>query len=115
MSEHDNTEPFVDRLKSDNGRDAAGRFAVGNSGGPGNPGSRTAVRWRQLLDGKLTDADLDLCLTAIRDVLTSGKPNERLAAAEGLLDRVLGKAVQADLLERLEALEAALAERRGRV
>jgi hypothetical protein len=45
----------------------------------------------------------------MREVMDNGKNSERLAAARELLDRTLGKAVQADLLERIEAMEVILA------
>jgi hypothetical protein len=52
--------------------------------------------------------DVGKALAAIRQVLAKGKDSDRLAAARLLLDRLIGPAVEADLLERLEVLENAI-------
>ena len=38
--------------------------------------------------------------------MTKGKDSDRLAAARLRLDRLIGPAVEVDLIERMEALEA---------
>jgi len=40
--------------------------------------------------------------------MAKGKDADRLAAAKLLLDRLLGPAIELDILERLEALEEAI-------
>jgi len=89
-------------------RDARGRFAPGNSGGPGNPAAADVSRHRQRFFAALRDNDTEQALRVIRRLMKSkgSKDADRLAAARELLDRVLGKAVASDLLDRIEALEA---------
>lgn len=96
-----------------NGRTASGRFAPGWRGGPGNPHAAAVGRARAAFYKSLRDADVTKALETIRDVMKSGSPSERLAAARELLDRAIGKSVQSDLLERIEALELRLSERGG--
>ena len=47
----------------------------------------------------------------MREVMASGKDSDRLTAAKLLLDRALGPSVEADLLARLDRLEAVLEDR----
>lgn len=95
------------------GRGPGGRFAKGWKGGPGNPFAADVGRHRARFYAALRDDDVDKAVNVIRTLMDDGtaKPADRLAAARELLDRVLGKAVQADLQERIEAIEAALARR----
>ena len=99
---------------NDNGRARDGTFAKGNPGGPGRPGlaewNRQAGEHRARFYAALRDNDCEKALAAIREVMNDkkAKPNERLAAAGELLDRVLGKSVPSDLLARIEALEQAM-------
>jgi hypothetical protein len=54
-------------------------------------------------------ADVSKALATIREVMgRGGKDSDRLAAARLLLDRLIGPAVEADLLERLEILEGVI-------
>ena len=92
----------------DNGRGAGGKFAAGNAFARGNPNNRRAQELRNLLVASVTPEDIAKALATIRGVMDAGKPNERLAAAESLLDRVLGRPVPSDQAERLERLEEAV-------
>lgn len=91
-----------------NGRASGGRFGAGNHFGQGNPRNRKAQELRSALLEAVTADDVAKALETIREVMDSPRGNERLAAAEALLDRVLGKPVAVDLLERIEGLEDAL-------
>jgi hypothetical protein len=97
------------------GRDGSGRFASGNRAavGRGNPHAAEVGRHRARFFAALRDNDVERALKVIRSLMGSkkAKDNDRLAAARELLDRVLGKAVQSDLLERIENLERAVSER----
>ncbi|MEX2212584.1 MAG: hypothetical protein WD768_00555 [Phycisphaeraceae bacterium] len=71
----------------DNGRDAGGRFAKGNAGGPGNPHARRVAHLRARIVEAVTDDDLaDIVATLVR----CAKAGEPWAVRE-LLDRCLGK------------------------
>jgi hypothetical protein len=93
----------------DNGRTTGGRFAAGNPGGPGNPYAKRIGELRSALLQAVTDEDWT---AMIRKLIDEAKAGERWAIGE-LLTRVLGKPTEADLIERLEALEAALTAREG--
>ena len=89
-------------------RDAGGRFARGNPGGPGNPKLREVARLRRaLLDG-VTETDIRDVVAALLDKAKAG----HLPAVRELLDRLVGKATDADLADRLEELEALAEELR---
>ncbi len=60
----------------------------------------------------IKDRDIDRAVKVMREVMSTGKASDRLAAAKLLLDRALGPAIEVDLIERLEQLEAAVAGRR---
>jgi hypothetical protein len=90
-----------------NGRGAGGRFGKGNPGGPGNPYAARVGRWRATLAETVTDADMQ---AVAKTLVKAAKAGEAWAVRE-LLDRTLGKAVEADLIERLEILETAFRER----
>lgn len=103
-----NGSPSPNGQANGGSRNARGRFTAGNPGGPGNPGAADVGRHRAAFFAALKDDDCVKALGVIRKLMGDGeaRPSERLAAARELLDRVLGKAVQSDLLERIEALEA---------
>jgi hypothetical protein len=109
VSEHFEPSSNGDR----NGRNSRGQFAPGNPGGPGNPNAASAVKHRAEFWRRLRPKDVAQALRVIREVMndTKAKPADRLTAARELLDRVLGRPVPADLLERIERLEALLAAR----
>ncbi len=86
-----------------------GRFLVGNPGGPGNPHAARVAKLRSALLRAVTERELRAVVKALVEQARAGN----IAAARELLDRVLGKPVEADLLERLEALEERVAAGRG--
>jgi hypothetical protein len=94
------------------GRGPNGKFAVGNKGGPGNPHAASAAKHRAAFWKSIKDSDVGRALKTIRKVMDdeAAKPADRLAAARELLDRVVGKPIQADVLERIEALELLVAK-----
>jgi hypothetical protein len=56
----------------------------------------------------VTAEDIQKALATIREVMDSDKGSERLAAAEALLDRILGKPVAMDFMVQLEGLQQAV-------
>ena len=83
------------------GRDANGRFAPGNKGGPGNPEAARVARIRSAL---LRAANLKDVRAIIKSLIEQAKGGD-VAAAKLLFDRILGRPIELDILERLEALE----------
>ena len=94
------TTPFAD------GRDKRGRFAKGNAGGPGNPHAAQVARLRAALLNAITEDDIRALVERLLELARDGE----LRAIKEVLDRTLGRPVEADLLERLEQLEALLAQ-----
>jgi len=92
------------------GRSPGGRFAPGNAGGPGNPHAAEVGRHRARLFKAARAKDVDQALRTIREIMakSGGKDSDRLAAARLLLDRLIGPAVELDIIERLIALEQAI-------
>jgi hypothetical protein len=88
-----------------NGRGPDGRFVTGNCGGPGAPLSGKIAKLRAALVSAVEPADF----IAIGKVLIRQARGGNLDAARVLFDRVLGKPLEADLLERLEHLELEVA------
>jgi hypothetical protein len=99
---HDNPSTHVP-----DGHDGRGRFAKGNKLGKGNPLAGRAAKIRSRLLKAATSADVDQICKALVEGAKAGD----LAFIREWLDRTVGKAVQADLLERIEAIESALAAR----
>ena len=91
-----------------NGRDVHGRFVKGNTGGPGNPLAKRAARIRSALMQAVTAKDIREITIQLVQKAKSGD----LAAIKILLDRTIGPPVEVDLLERLDALEHIIQERR---
>ena len=81
--------------KGPNGRDSKGRFKPGCKPGPGNPHAAAVSRWRKGLIEAVTPEDI----TAVVLVLVQEAKAGRAWAVRELLDRTLGKAVQAFELE----------------
>lgn len=82
-------------------RDRKGRFTPGNPGGPGNPLGPHVARLRAALLEAVTPADMH---HIARILLSSAKAGD-IGAIKLLLERVLGKPLEADLLDRIEVLE----------
>jgi hypothetical protein len=81
-----------------NGRDGKGRFAPGNSGGPGNPFARQTAQLRSALVQRVTKEDME----RIADDLVFMATNGNLAAIKLLFQYVIGKpaaAVNPDTLD----------------
>src|SRR5208282_849503 len=107
-------EPEVPELAAA-GRGPGGRFAKGWKGGPGNPLAAEVGKHRARLFKAARADDVDQALDTIREIMTKGKDGDRLAAARLLLDRLIGPAVELDLIERLERLEEAILGSKGNV
>ena len=71
----------------ENGRDAGGRFAKGNAGGPGNPFARRVSRLRSLIVQELTDEDLQ---AIVRKLIADAKGGD-LPAVKLLLGYAIGR------------------------
>jgi hypothetical protein len=92
------TTPHSDNAGPPNGRDSKGRFAPGNSGGPGNPFARQTAQLRSALVRRVTSEDME----AIADELVFKAKNGNLAAIKLLFQYVIGKpaaAVNPDTLD----------------
>ena len=90
----------------DNGRDGRGRFAPGNRGGPGNPHAAQVSRLRSALLDAITPDDMKAIISALIGKAKAGDVH----AASVLFERVLGKPLEIDIIERIESLEAQLSE-----
>ena len=91
----------------DNGdRDASGRFAPGNAGGPGNPHAKQASRLRAAMLQAVTAEDMNAIVTKLIELAKTGS----VPAAREVLDRCLGRPVEADLVDRIEDMERLIAE-----
>lgn len=88
------------------GRDRSGRFTPGNRGGPGNPLAGKISKLRVALVAAVTEDDI----REIAHALIATAKGGDVRAVKELLDRTIGRPVETDLIERLEALEAALRE-----
>lgn len=84
-------------------RDASGKFAQGNPGGPGNPHAKRVGELRTALLDAVTPEDMRAVVKALVEAARGGD----VAAARVLFERTLGRPVEADLIERLESLEQA--------
>ena len=85
-------------------RDERGRFAKGNSGGPGNPYTRRVAAFRQALMDAVSVSDIG---DIARELVSKAKSGD-IVAARVLLERLLGKAEALDILARIESLEERL-------
>jgi hypothetical protein len=93
-----------------NGRDSSGRFALGNKGGPGNPFARKVGQLRAALLETVTEDDMRAVAAKLVQMARGGN----LPAMRELLERMLGKPVEADFMERLEELEKHLTQAQER-
>ncbi len=91
-----------------NGRDpATGRFLPGWKGGPGNPHAKLVGKLRAAMLAAVSDAEMKAIVAKLVELAKGGN----VPAAKEVLDRCLGRPVEADLLERLEELEAQWSQR----
>ena len=86
------------------GRDGAGRFAAGNRCAKGNPHARQVARLRSALLSAVTCDDIRLIVGKLVEQAKSGD----ITAIRELLDRTLGKPLEADVLDKIEQLERVL-------
>lgn len=82
-------------------RDHKGRFAPGNAGGPGNPLGGQVARLRAAL---ITAVTAEQIAELARALLAQALDGD-VGAAKLVLSYTIGRPVEHDLLERLEALE----------
>ena len=95
------TTPF-----GDGGRYQSGRFTKGNRGGPGNPLAGKIGKFRGALIAAVTEDDIR---EVAQGLIATAKGGDVRAVKE-LLDRTLGRPVEVDMIDRLEALEAAVSD-----
>ena len=88
------------------GRDERGRFAPGNVGGPGNPHAKQTGKLRSAMLKAVTEKDMRDVVMKLVEMAKSGN----VPAAKEVLDRCLGRPVEADLIERLDQVEELLKE-----
>ena len=88
----------------DDGRDNRGRFAKGNKGGPGYPYAKMVARLRSAV---LDEVSPDSLRAIVRKLIAKAMAGD-LGSAKEILNRALGPAEAADLIARLEELEAAV-------
>lgn len=89
------------------GRDRGGRFAKGNSGGPGNPFAKQIGGLRKALLKAVKPKDMQ----DIAERLVVEAKAGNISAIKEVFDRTLGRPVEADLIVRLEQIEALLAKK----
>jgi len=88
-------------------RDRLGRWLPGCSG---NPFARRVAACRAALMQAVTPKDM----RAVVKMLVRKAKAGNLGAAHELLNRVVGRPIEADLIERLEALEQLIGEQKER-
>jgi len=89
-----------------NGRDIHGRFAKGNRGGPGNPHAKQVSLLRSALLKAVSPEDVQQVMSKLIELAKAGD----VRAIKEILDRTLGKPLEADLLERIAELEKSVAQ-----
>jgi hypothetical protein len=83
-------------------RDALGRFGAGNRAGKGNPYKRRTARLRAEMYRTVTPSDVSRVTKALIDAAASGD----VPAIKEFFDRYFGKPEAADVMGRIEELEA---------
>ena len=78
-----------------NGRDGKGRFTKGNPGGTGNPHARKVGQLRSAMLGAVTQADMRAVVGKLVELAKEGS----VQAAREVIDRCIGKPIEADLNE----------------
>ncbi len=82
-------------------RNKNGTFAKGNPGGPGNPLAKRINQLRADLIGAVTRKDMKEIIKALSDKAKDGD----VIAAREIFNRILGRPIEQDIIERLETLE----------
>lgn len=95
----------TDRNGADD-RDTRGRFRPGNKVARGNPHAKRVGELRSALLKAITPTAIRKATKALIREAEAGN----VQAARELIDRAIGKPIEIDLLERIEALEARLTE-----
>ncbi len=85
-----------------NGRDSRGRFA--GLPGPGAPPNKLRLRLSKAIKAKDIDRAVNVLRAAMDD--PNARHGEKVIAAREMLDRAVGRPAQAEILERIERLEA---------
>lgn len=85
-------------------RNEKGRFVPGNKAGKGNPYARHIGQLRAALMRAVTPLDVQEIIASLVKAAKGGDIN----AARIILERTLGKPLEADIIERLENLESAI-------
>jgi hypothetical protein len=89
-----------------NGRDVDGRFAKGNKVGKGNPLAARVQKLRAAMLNCVTTKDVK---DVVAVILKQAKAGDLVACRE-LLDRCLGKPLEADVLDKIQQIEEVLNE-----
>jgi len=85
-------------------RNEKGRFLPGNRAAKGNPYARHVAKLRAALMRAVTPLDVQEIIDSLVRAAKAGDIN----AARIILERTLGKPLEADIIERLETLESAI-------
>jgi len=100
----------LDTVQNGQERDQSGRFATGNRAAAGRRRPSDAIaRAREAVVNAASPADLVAIVESLVDQAKSGN----VGAAREILNRVLGPPLPYDIVERIEQLEARLAEKSG--
>lgn len=91
----------------DGDRGADGKFRPGNRAGKGNPLGGRVARLRSALIQAIDEKDIEKIVKGLIEAAKSGD----VAAAKLVFAYVLGQPLQADIIERIENLEAVVADR----
>jgi len=87
-----------------NGRNPDGTFGAGNRFAKGNPYARRVAELRDAMLSAVSPEDLRAIVARLVEEAKAGS----IPAAKEVLDRLLGRPVEADLIERMAAIEEAL-------
>ena len=82
-------------------RKPTGRFGPGNKGGPGNVLAKKSADLRTAMYASVSTDDVLEIMSALVEAAKSGN----ITAAREVLDRVVGKPVEADIQEKIAELE----------
>ena len=91
----------------DSGRGVGGKFSKGNSFGQGNPYAKQVAELRAAILEALTTERIRNVVHKLLELAEAGN----MAAIRETFDRAIGKPLEADIIARIEAIEAALAAR----
>jgi len=88
------------------GRNENGKFTKGNKFARGNPLAQRVQKLRSALLQAVTPADIK---AVVKVLLSQAKAGDIVACRE-LLDRTLGKSIEADLLDKIQEIERCINE-----